>query len=151
MENKLILRNIKQTKQSKKVKESKPKRINQRNTTFDDVMDHNNPQELLQKIQSTVISFLNDIHCITNNKPYFESVLFPKKPSLKKIAKIFVVLRAIQEAIQLDINITTRHIYYLDKELFGTQQEVEKIISELSKKVFGYPKEAFHIVASQKG
>ena len=152
METKRIFRNLNSNHQTQRNQITKPKKQPpKRNETFDRTLSHSNPEELLAKIQQVIISFLNEIHCIVNNKPFITGSLFTKKTSLTKLAQSFVVLKAIQEAIQLDINITLRHIFYLDKDLFKTQSVVSHIVSDFATKIFGYPKEVFHVVASQKG
>ncbi|ELP88438.1 meiotic recombination protein SPO11, putative [Entamoeba invadens IP1] len=108
-------------------------------------------KQILNTIQESLLDFLSQLNCITSCSDKVESPLFKKRSSLREIAQVCVVLKAIHEAVQSGISITKRHIYYLEKDLFTCQNTVDRIIKRLSKYVFKAPKEAFNVIAAPKG
>ncbi|EAL49301.1 DNA topoisomerase, putative [Entamoeba histolytica HM-1:IMSS-B] len=121
--------------------------INSPKQTF---INGNINQFVLDKIQTFLLEFISSLNCITTNKKFVGTSMFIRDHSLIKIAQVFMVLKVIQEATLLNISVTKRHIYYLDKNLFKHQRVVDEIVKKLSEKVFHLPKEDFHIVAAQK-
>ncbi|KAL7716887.1 DNA topoisomerase (ATP-hydrolyzing) [Entamoeba marina] len=107
-------------------------------------------QDVLDKIHKYTIDFFSYLDSLTKKDKSPIANSFTKSYLIKQ-TRLFTILNAVQQAIQQNIYVTKRHIYYLDQHLFGSQNIVNALIKNLCLKVFGCTEQQLHVISAPKG